>query len=163
MKIIVISFIILFSTITVGKPLENGQEECQKLFDSVFPFAKQMLTEHGEFFPYGEVMRQNNEIVSIGAKIEDGDQSSSSELIALLKSSFIKAGNAKEYKATAIIYDVIVNLPMINEKSDAIAVDLDHEKGYSVIVFISYTVNEDTFEFGEIFVNKGRSAIFDDR
>ena len=150
------------SSKTVSNSLENGKEESQKLFDSALPFAKNMLAENGEFFPYGEVMMQNNEIVSIGAQIEDDDQPSSSELITLLKSSFIKAGKAKEYKATAIIYDAVVKLPSSNKKSDAIAVDLDHEKGYSVIVFVPYTINKDAIEFGEMFVNKGRSAIFAD-
>jgi len=140
--------------------MDNGKEECQKLFDSALPFAKQMLAEQGEFFPYGEVMLPNNKIVSVGAEIEDNEQPSSSELIELLKASFIEASKSKEYKATAIVYDVRVNLPNNNEKSDAIAVDLDHERGYSVIIYIPYAIHGKSIEFGGIFVNEGYSAVF---
>lgn len=160
MKTFVISIITFFSTIAVGEPLDNGKEECQNLFDAALPFSKQMLTEQGEFLPYGQAMQPNNKIVSVGAKIEGNERASSDELMDLLKTSFIEASKSKEYKATAIVYDVLINLPNKNEKSDAIAVDLDHERGYSVIVFIPYTISEGNLEFGEIFANKGHSAIF---
>ncbi len=139
--------------------MEQGKADSQELIDSVLPFAEQMLAEHGEFFPYGGAMKPNGEIISIGAT--DGDEHPpSSELISLLKNALMKSAKSKEYKAVALVYDVRVPLPETGEKSDAIAIDLDHESGYSIIVFLPYSLRNGQLELGQIFAQAGSNDIF---
>lgn len=139
--------------------MQAGKEESQQLLDAVLPLAEQLLTEHGEFFPYGGALTQEGKIVSVAAY--DGDEHPpSSEVISMLQNAFISAADSKEYKATALVYDVRVPLPESDEKSDAIAINLDHESGYSVIVFLPYKLTGGELVFGNIFAQAGRNGVF---
>lgn len=139
--------------------MQEGKEESQQLMDAVLPLAEQLLNDHGEFFPYGGAMTSAGKIVSVAAY--DGDEHPpSSEVISMLQKAFISAAESKEYKATALVYDVRVPLPDSSEKSDAIAINLDHESGYSVIVFLPYQLSGGELKFGNIFAQAGSNGIF---
>lgn len=138
--------------------MQQGKQESQQLMDAVLPFAQQMLTEHGEFFPYGGAMNSAGEIISVTA-YEGNENLPSSELIEFLNKAFRGAAAKKEYKATALVYDVRISLPS-GEPSDAIALNLDHESGYSVIVLLPYTLSNGKLEFGQIAAQKGKGSIF---
>lgn len=138
--------------------MQAGKEESQQLMDAVLPLAEKLLTEHGEFFPYGGAMTPTGEIVSVAAY--DGDEHPpSSELINLLNQAFRSAAAKKEYKATALVYDVRIQLPS-GEPSDAIAINLDHESGYSVVVLLPYALNSGNLEFGQISAQAGEDSVF---
>lgn len=138
--------------------MQNGKEDSQHLMDSVLPLAEKLLIEHGDFFPYGGAMTPNGEIVSVAAY--DGDEHPpSSELINLLNQAFRQAAANKQYKATALVYDVRIKLPN-GEPSDAIAVNLDHETGYTVVVFLPYVLINGNLEFGQIFAQEGKASVF---
>ena len=139
--------------------MNQGKEDSQVLMESVLPLAEKLLSEHGEFFPYGGAMKPSGEIVSVAAY--DGDEHPpSAELIKLLQDSFKASAKNKEYKATAVVYDVRVQLPESGEKSDAIAIALDHETGYSVVVLIPYNISNDQISYGTIFAQAGKNNIF---
>jgi hypothetical protein len=139
--------------------MKLGKQESQELMDSVLPFAEKMLSEHGEFFPYGGAMKPNGEIVSIGG--DNGEEHPpSNELISLLKNAFKDSATSKVYKATALVYDVRVPLPGTGEKTDAIAINLDHVSGYSVIVFLPYSLKNDELKLGQIFAQAGSNDVF---
>ena len=44
-----------------------------------------------------------------------------------------------EYRATALVYDVLTTPPGKENKPDAIAVALDHRDDYSVVVYFPYS------------------------
>ncbi len=44
--------------------------------------------------------------------------------------------------------------------SDAIAVNLDHNSGYSIVVYLPYKKVNQAIEYGELSVQEGRGAIF---
>lgn len=139
--------------------MDKGKEESQALMDAVLPLAEKLLSEHGEFFPYGGAMKPNGEIISVAAY--DGDeQPPSADLINLLQQAYKTAAKNKEYKATALVYDVRVQLPESGEKSDAIAIALDHESGYSVVVFLPYNISNNQLSFGSIFAQAGENNVF---
>lgn len=139
--------------------MDQGKAESQELMDAVLLLAEQLLSEQGEFFPYGGAMTPNGEIFSVAAY--DGDEHPpSSEVISMLKRAFISASLSKTYKATALVYDVRVPLPETGEKSDAIAINLDHQSGYSVVVFLPYKVSEEGLIFGSIFAQAGEKDVF---
>ena len=127
--------------------------------NEVLPFAQQMLERHGEFIPYGGAMKPNGEIVSVAGY--DGDEfPPSQDIIDLLKDAFRAAGRSGEYKATAIVFDVRVIPPGSEEKTDAVAVALDHKESYSVVVLFPYLLNNGAVEFGQVFAEAGENDIF---
>jgi hypothetical protein len=139
--------------------MSSPKADCEDLMNAVLPFAEQMLATHAEFIPFGGATRPDGEIVSI-AGYDGSEHPKSVEIIALMKEAFITAAQKSEYKATAIVYDVRVVLPSTKEKSDAIAVSLNHRDGYSVIVLFPYKIDAAKLVWGEIFANKGEADIF---
>jgi hypothetical protein len=139
--------------------MPDPKSECEMLLGAVLPFAEQMLRDHGEFHPYGAAMKLDGEIVSVA--VYDGREFAPSiDTIKLLKDAFIRAAYERTYKATAHAYDVRVKLPTNGEKSDAVAISLNHEDGYSVVVLFPYKIESGSLYFGEVFAQKGEADIF---
>jgi hypothetical protein len=143
----------------VPRMTNSPKAECESLMNSVLPFAEQMLTTHGEFIPFGGAMRSNGQIVSI-AGYDGNEHPKSVNVIALMKEGIIAAARKGEYKASAIVYDVRVKLPSTDEKSDAIAVSLNHRDSYSVIVVFPYKIDRGKLTIGTAFAQKGEADIF---
>lgn len=139
--------------------MSNPKADCEALMNSVLPFAEQMLTTHGEFIPFGGAMRPDGQLVSI-AGYDGNEHPKSVDVISLMKDGLIAAARKGEYKATAIIYDVRVKLPSAEEKSDAIAVSLNHRDNYSVIVLFPYKIDNGKLILGTDFAQKGEADIF---
>ena len=139
--------------------MSDPKADCEALMNSVLPFAEQMLTTHREFVPFGGAMRPDRQLVSV-AGYEGNEHPKSVEVIALLKEGLIAAAQNGEYKATAIVYDVRVKLPLLEEKSDAIAISLNHRDNYSVIVLFPYKIDAGKLILGTAFAQKGEADIF---
>jgi hypothetical protein len=84
----------------------------------------------------------------------------SADIIQILKTNFRRSAQDREYRVTAIVYDVRVVLPQTGIKSDAIAVALDHTDNYSVVVFFPYQIAQSQLIFGETFAQKGDDGVF---
>jgi hypothetical protein len=139
----------------------NPKRESEELMNAVLPLAEKMLSQHGEFYPYGGYMRPDGEIVHVGAKDEEIHYSKSDDLVYVLRDSFSRMARAGDCKATAIVFDVRVSLPGTQEKSDAIQVCLDHADSYSAEVFFPYEIGEDgQVIYGATFAQEGRHEIF---
>jgi hypothetical protein len=150
------------SSLLFSKPasvVNDAKEESQTLMNSVLPTAKKFLEQHGEFFPFGAAMKPSGEIVVV-AGYDGRERPPSSDIIKFLMAAFVAAAGLKEYKATALAYDVKVNLPSSNKKSDAIVVALDHIERYSVLVICPYELVNGKLRMGEVFAQKGADAIF---
>ena len=133
--------------------------EAEELLNAVLPFAQQMLEKYGEFIPYGGAMKPNGEIVSVAGY--DGDEyPPSQEIIELLKDAFRDAGRNGTYRATAIVFDVRVIPPDCEEKTDAVAVALDHIENYSVVVLFPYQLVNGTVQFAQVSAEPGNNDIF---
>lgn len=124
----------------------------------LLPFAKKMLREHGEFYPYGGAMRPDGSM-SMQAATDGNERPKSQDLIDLMVEGFRKEARLGKYKATGIVYDVVTVSPGATEKTDAIAVRLDHEAGYSVVVMIPYRARDQVIE-GTPFAVSGEGSIF---
>lgn len=136
-----------------------AKDDCDQLLDVALPFAEKMLRDHGEFLPFGAQMLLDGEIVSVGA--DDGeDHSRSQSLIDILQAAFKDGAADGELLATALAYDVRVAPPGAREKTDAIALNLDHRDNYSVTVFFPYTINDGEPEIGDAFASSGNYSIF---
>ena len=139
--------------------LVTPKSQCEDLLNAVLPFAKKMLAAHREFHPFGASMKPDGTIALAGAT--DGHEHPPSQaLIDLLRDGFIGEAKRGLIIASATAYDVRVIPPGGTEKSDAIAVELDHRDNYSVIVLLPYKISGNNVQFGETFAQKGRSQIF---
>jgi hypothetical protein len=141
------------------QPANDPKADCETLMGAVMPFAEQMLSSHGEFLPFGGAMRPDGELVSVAGY--DGDEHpQSSDVIRLIKDGFIESARQGQLKATALVYDVRTTIPSTGEKSDAIAVSLNHRDNYSVVVFFPYKINGGKLIVGDAFAQMGEADIF---
>jgi hypothetical protein len=121
-----------------------------------------MLIEHGTFYPYGGAMRPDGQLVSIGG-YDGTEHPPFAEIARLLKSGFIDAAKKGEYKATALVTDSRFTFSTSGEKTDAIAVALNHRDNYSVTVIIPYKINSGKLVLGATIGQKGEADVFPPR
>jgi hypothetical protein len=78
--------------------------DLDQLLNALLPFGQQMLSRHGEFFPFGSAMTVDGKIEAHAAY--DGDeQPPSQQLIDLLTQGFRQQATAGQIRAAAICYD----------------------------------------------------------
>jgi hypothetical protein len=138
----------------------NAKQESERLMNAMLPLAEKMLRRYGEFHPYGGYMKLDGTIVDVGAEDPDTDHPKSKDLIYVLRSSFREMANTNQCKAVAVVFDVAVNLPNSNRKSDAIQICVDHADGYSAEVFFPYQIVNNEVVYGETFAQEGSHDIF---
>ena len=139
----------------------NAKEDAERLMNEVVPFAKRMLEDHGEFSPYGAYIKPRGEIVHVGANDKDTEHPKSKDLLYVLRDSFSAMAKVGECIATAMVSNVVVDLPSTHSKSDAIQVCLEHSDGYSAEVFSPYAVADDGhLVYGPIFAQEGKRDLF---
>jgi hypothetical protein len=139
--------------------MTGPEHDAETLLHSVLDLAARMLCEYGEFYPYGGAMRMDGEILRIAAETGE-ERPPSQQLIALLKEGMRDGAGSGDFKATAIVFDVMVTPPEAEAKTDAIAVAIDHQDDYSVLVFLPYSIDEGDLLLGETFVQAGADDIF---
>ena len=138
-----------------------AKKEAEGLMNEMLSFGKKILREHGEFYPYGGMIKPDGEIVHVGAESDKSEQTDSSNLLGILQESFKELAEAQECKATAIIFNVSVELPNSNKISDAIQINLDHMDHYSAEIFFPYNIDGNgAINWGNIFAQEGAYAVF---
>lgn len=137
--------------------------DCEIVMNFGLPLAEEMLKRHGEFLPFGAAMRANGEIVCLGAY--DGRSypslaGSFTDLIRSLKEAFVAGARRREYQATALFYEVTVAAAGSGERLDAVAVSLNHRDGYSVIVLLPFSIEDEKLVYAEPRAQPGEADIF---
>jgi hypothetical protein len=118
-----------------GKVMTSKQE-CDVLLNVVVPFARQMLSQHHAFFPFGATMSPSGKVSR--TEPPAGDEPPR-ELVAMIEQGFIDGAQQGLYKATALALDVKTIPPGRKERQNAIEVRLDHRDNYSVRVVFPYS------------------------
>jgi hypothetical protein len=150
------------ASIAMGAPLDRAaqKKQLEMLIGAALPFAQQMLKAHGEYFPFGATMDAQGKISQVGADT-GSEHPASADIIALLKGAYRKNGLEEKIIACALVYDVRTVPPGATEKSDAVAIDLNHRDGLSVTMYYPYRIEADkSVVFGTAFAAKGPSDIF---
>jgi hypothetical protein len=140
--------------------MPTPKEESTQLMNELFSFAKRMLEEHQEFYPYGGYIDIDGKITHVAGKIEGTDHPRSQPIIDLLTKNFQEEARKGKYRATAIIFDVRIKPPGAEEKTDAIQICLDHREDYSIEVLFPYKIVDGDLLFGKTFAQKGNRGIF---
>lgn len=137
----------------------NAKQQCEKLMDSLLPFASQMLTAHGEFFPFGGTMDPQGQIGMSGGWTGE-EHPPSGEVISLLHSAFVAGAREGKFMATALVYDVRVIPPGQENKTDAIAVDVSHRDGVSQTVIYPYQLRDHKLVVGQPYAIQNQHPVF---
>lgn len=139
--------------------MSDTQAEAEALVNAVLPHAEGMLIEHGEFFPFGGAMTLDGDIAELA--VEKEHQNSPVEVIVdALKTKLRGGADSNSYRATALVFPIQAELPGAGGEADAVAIALDHQANFSVVLIIPYALTEGAVEFGEAIAQQGENDIF---
>jgi hypothetical protein len=138
---------------------ESQKRELEQLLSSVMPFAQQMLTNYGEFIPYGWAMNSDGKIAAVGGYTGD-EHPKSKEIIEFLQGAFHRQAQDGTIRACALVYDIRTIPPGQAQKTDALAVNLDHRGGMSIVVIYPYSIENKKVTLGKSWAVKGEGKIF---
>ncbi len=138
----------------------NQQRQVERLMNAGLPFAEKMLSEHGEFMPFGAVMLPEGKIQTVGAD-DGGVASSAEELYEALVRGLKQGAVDGSYRATATFVNVRMRNPADGETIEALHVALEHESGYCVDVFYPLIRDGETAGLGESFAGRRVGTFFD--
>jgi hypothetical protein len=139
--------------------MSDAQAEAEELVNVVLPHAEGMLIAHGEFFPFGGALTLDGDI----AQLAVGDEHRDSPLEAIvdeLKTMLRSGADTNAYRATALVFPIQAQLPGDDDETEAVAIALDHQANFSVVLMIPYVVSEGAVKFGEAVAQQGEHAIF---
>jgi len=130
--------------------------------NTALSMAKQMLQEHGEFFPFGLALNAKGQVLAVAGH-DEHEHATSEDFMRQLKQTFVARAAAGEYRATALVYDARIQTPTPGVNTDAIAVALDHRDNYSVVVFLPYHIEAGKLALGEMLARRGSGEVFEHR
>jgi hypothetical protein len=102
----------------------------------LLPLAQKWLREQHGFLPYGAGMAPSGQIVLTMAQTGQSDDVNTR--LGMMELAFRQGAAEGQFKATALVVDMIVIPPGKSAKQDGVAIRLDHRAGYSVIVGYPY-------------------------
>jgi len=120
--------------------------------------AKHLLDQFGEFIPFGIMMAPDGKITHVSGDTGD-ERPRSQDVIELLRNAFADGAANRQYRATAIAYDVRVALRG-GPKTDAVQVDIEHVDDIPATCFLPYKKTTDGFEFVDIVAQEGATIVF---
>lgn len=139
--------------------MSDAQTEAEELVSVVLPHAEGQLIAHGEFFPFGGAMTMDGDIAELAVGEEHRD-SPLEAIVDALKMQLRSGADSNAYRATALVFPIRAQLPGGSGEADAVAIALDHQANFSVVLFIPYVLKEGAVEFGEAVAQQGENDIF---
>lgn len=111
----------------------QAQEDLDGLLQTTLPFAQEMLSTEGEFFPFGAAVDTDSQTKMLSVPTSPERRNDSASLIAVLQ-RILQTDRAMN-RAAAIVSDVRINRSGV----DAIRVDLEHCEGVALSVLVPYS------------------------
>jgi len=139
----------------------NQLNELAFLIDKSFPFVEDLLKKYGEYYPFSFVLNTDNTVQGVG-RHDGNDKPDSQEIIKGLKDVLKLETKKNKIKGIAIFYDVKTTNPKTNQKTDAVAVFVEHRDGQGAYTFYYPYKLTDKKEltFGDSFGNAATREIF---
>ncbi len=132
----------------------------EQLLNVLLPFAQQMLSKYGEFYPFGATIDVSGK-TAFAEGYTGSDKPESLECIDLLSGGFKKQAEQGEIRTSAICYDVRTIPPGQTEKVDAICIAFEHNSGEAINVMVPYRKGFiGRIKYGELFACKGEQKAF---
>ena len=134
--------------------------DLDELLNALYGAAREMLTKHGGFFPFGAWTDLNGEVALIGGYTGD-EHPPSQEVIDIIIAGLKERAGKGEIKAAGVCLDVRVIAPGESRKVDAICARLEHSNGESAAVFLPYRKSWfGRMKYGRVFAQQGGHDIF---
>jgi hypothetical protein len=134
--------------------------DLEELLNMLVPFAQQMLSKHGEFYPFGATMTSSGEIVANAGHTGE-EQPEPQDVIKLLSKGFQQEAASGNIRAAGMCVDIRTTPPGQTEKTDAICVTLEHQSGEAVDVCVPYKKGLlGRMKYGQLFAGKRDPAFF---
>lgn len=108
-----------------------------QLINTLIPFAQEMISKHGEFFPFGSSIGTDGK-VDLNAPYEVNNCPTSQLIIDVMTQAFRQSALDGKIRAAGICYDVRTIPPGKNKKTDAIWLSLEQQSGEAVDVIVPY-------------------------
>ena len=138
--------------------MAEPREEIEQLLNYLLPFAEQMLSAHGEFYPYAATMDAGGEVQAVSAAGDERPEVG--ELLLALHAELREQAAHGTIRASGIAADVTLTDPDSGEEMDAVQLELDHAEADAVDVYVPYTNGDEGVEFGELVAASGQAPIF---
>lgn len=139
--------------------MTDAQTEAEELVNAVLPHAEGMLAAHGEFFPFGGALTLAGELAELS--VGEEHRNSPVELVVdELKSRLRGGAGTNTYRATALVFPIRAQLPDSDDETEAVAIELDHQANFSVVLIIPYVLADGAVKFGEAVAQQGAHEIF---
>lgn len=123
-----------------------SREQFDQLFQFLVEFAQDQLSKRAEFHPFAAAISSSGKMELV-AVYDEGQESQ--VMIDTLVDGFRLGRN--KYLATGICFDSRVVDPSTDEKTDAIAVDLEGPSDQAVTVYVPYADSQGIFAYGDTF------------
>jgi hypothetical protein len=135
------------------------RDELDALLDAMLNFAQEMLRKHKEFFPFGGTITNDRQVSMTGA--DTGSERPESQEVIDLLAGGMRSQAAGNIRAAAICYDTRFASEG-RDKTDAIAVSLEHRAGDAALVLQPYSKGRlSGFKFGELIaMAPGKRRVF---
>jgi len=136
----------------------HPKEAVELLMNDGISFAKRMLSEYGEFHPYGRVLGADSKIVVVAVN-DVNEYPIGAEYLQLLEDGL----RDKASKDGDMAIATFANVPLRGknaEPNEAIQVSLEHISGYSVNVYYPYSINEGDVKYGDLIAMTRAPNIF---
>jgi hypothetical protein len=139
--------------------MSDAQAEAEELVNAVLPHAEGMLIAHGQFFPFGGAVTLDGDIAQLAVG-EEHREDSMEDVVEALKVKLRSGADTNTYRATALVFPIQAQLPDADDETEAVAIALDHQANYSVVLIIPYVLSDGAVEFGEAVAQQGEDDIF---
>ena len=136
------------------------KQEIEQLLNYLLPFAEQMLSGDGEFYPYAATMDAGGEVQAVSMAADE--QPDVGELLLALHAELREQASRGAIRASGIAADVTLTDPDSGDTTDAVQLELDHADIEAVDVYVPYTTGDEGIEFGELVAAAGQAPIFSD-
>jgi len=140
--------------------MAEPKQEIEQLLNYLLPFAEQMLSGDGEFYPYAATMDAGGEVQAVS--MAGDEQPDVGELLLALHAELREQASRGAIRASGIAADVTLTDPDSGDTTDAVQLELDHADIEAVDVYVPYTTGDEGIEFGELVAAAGQAPIFSD-
>jgi hypothetical protein len=134
------------------------EKEINRLIDNIMDQARCFLTDGGEFYPFGSVIKPDRSIVPLGVYLEN-DHPDSTEVLQILEESIKSRLLKREAIVAGIGLDVLYKPAGESEKIDALKIMILTEEGYSMDYYLPYKTSDGEFIFDRLFSETGTLRI----
>ncbi len=142
--------------------MSDARAEAEELVNAVLPHAEGMLIAHGEFFPFGGALTPDGEFAELSVAEEYRD-STVEVIVEKLKSDLRDGVDSQSFRATALVFPIEAELSDDAGETEAVAIALDHQANFSVVLIIPYELSEGAVKFGDAIAQEGAHEIFQGR